>query len=462
MTLAGDAPTRYHQETLLFAAAQGLVDLERFEPALEVLREVLEMNPNHLEARCQLALVLNRLGKADEARAVVSQASSENRGHPEIQEVLGRVYKDMWRHSWVNESDPTARKMAAVTSSNLAALAVRSHELAQRIHLDSYHNGINVISIQSLLDYLKSTTGEEPADTGLSDLQDIIAVVRMAASAALARTRSELEEESQQEAVWAMATLGELALVQGDAPTARRLYRDAVVLPDITYSQLQLIGSQLQLYHDLAFQPELALSLMQIVDRAVKRLPNPTRSFKKVALFSGHMIDRPNCPSPRFPPEKEKSVGQRLAAHLEQWQIGPGDLAICGGARGGDILFAELCLARGASVRLLVALEEPEFLESSVRLPGSSWDDRYFQLKKSCEVWFQPDRIGEAPEGVNVFERNNLWMINTARVEHPPDPLYATLVWDEQSGDGPGGTSHFADQIRHFGGLVEIINPTKM
>jgi tetratricopeptide (TPR) repeat protein len=468
LTLAGDAPTRYHQETLLFAAAKGLIDLQRFDPAPEVLKEVLEMDPDHLEARCQLALVLNRLGKADEARALVGQASQENRGQPELQGVLGRVYKDMWRHSWADETDPEARKQAAVASSNLAALAVRSYELAQRTHLDSYHNGINVIAIQSLLDRLRFMTKEEPADTGLKDLQDITAVVRVAATAALERSRSGLEDQNQQEAAWAMATLGELALLQRDSErdsdTARRFYRDAVVLPDITYFQLHSMRSQLELYRDLGFQSDLALSLIQILDNGLKRLPNPARCFKKVAVFSGHMIDKPDRPTPRFPATKEGVVRAKLAAQLEQWQIGPGDLALCGGARGGDILFAELCLARGAHVRLLIALDEGEFLQASVRLPGNSdWANRYFQLKKSCEVWFQPDRIGEAPQGVSVYERNNLWIINTARVESPPDPLYAALVWDEQSsGDGPGGTSHFAEQVRHFGGLVEIINPTKI
>ena len=275
LTLAGDAPTRYHQETLLFAAAQGLIDLQRFDPAPEVLREVLDMNPDHLEARCQLALVLNRLGKADEARALVGQAAQENPGEPEIQGVLGRVYKDMWHHSWANEADPNARKQAAVASLNLAALAVHSYELAQRTHLDSYHNGINVIAIQSLLDRLKVVTGEEPADTGIKDLQDIIAVVRVAATAALERSRSELDDQSQQEAVWAMATLGELALLRGDAGTARRLYRDAVVLPDITYFQLHSLRSQLQLYYDLGYQADLALSLIQILDGRPQATPEP-------------------------------------------------------------------------------------------------------------------------------------------------------------------------------------------
>jgi tetratricopeptide (TPR) repeat protein len=466
LTLAGDAPTRYHQETLLFAGAKGLIDLQRFYPVPEVLKEVLEMDPDHLEARCQLALVLNRLGRADEARALVSQASQENREQPELQGVLGRVYKDMWRQSWADESDPEVRKQAAVASSNLAALAVRSYELAQRTHLDSYHNGINVIAIQCLLDRLKFITKEDPADTGLKDLSDITAVVRVAATTALERSRSGADDQNQQEAAWAMATLGELALLQGEsgAAAARRFYRDAVVLPDITYFQLYSMRSQLELYRDLGLQADLALSLIQIVDNRLMQLPKPGRCFKKVAVFSGHMIDKPDRPEPRFPPSKEEGVRAKLAAQLEQWQVGPGDLALCGGARGGDILFAELCLGRGAHVRLLISQDEAEFLQDSVRLPGNSaWVNRYFQLKKSCEVWFQPDRIGEAPEGFSVYERNNLWIINTARVESPPDPLYAALVWDEQpSGDGPGGTSHFADQIRHYGGLVEIINPMKI
>ena len=64
-----------------------------------------------------------------------------------------------------------------------------------------------------------------------------------------------------------------------------------------------------------------------------------------------------------------------------------------------------------------------------------------------------------------MFLRNNLWMINTARVEaNDPKNLYALLVWDEKStGDGPGGTSDFAVRIKELGGrLAPIINPTKL
>ena len=50
----------------------------------------------------------------------------------------------------------------------------------------------------------------------------------------------------------------------------------------------------------------------------------------------------------------------------------------------------------------------------------------------------QPDRLKAPPKGVSVFARNNLWIINTVRVEiSDPKNLYALLVWDEApTGDG--------------------------
>ncbi len=111
--------------------------------------------------------------------------------------------------------------------------------------------------------------------------------------------------------------------------------------------------------------------------------------FEKVIIGSGHMIDLPGRPTPRFPPENEKGVRTALATVLDGWEIGPVDLALTGGARGADILFAELCLDRGATVRLVLALPEEEFLTSSVRLEGSDWEERYIAIRGRCELWFQ-------------------------------------------------------------------------
>jgi hypothetical protein len=191
--------------------------------------------------------------------------------------------------------------------------------------------------------------------------------------------------------------------------------------------------------------------------------------FRRVVVCSGHMIDQYDRPVPRFPRHKEAIARRQIAEQLGDWGIGPGDLAICGGAQGADLLFAECCVALGAQVYLLIALPEEEFLRRSVHLEGADWEDRYFEVAKNAKVFkfFQEDLFKKfSPELIaidNVFARNNLWMLNTALASMGSDGLFAVLVWDERdTGDGPGGTSDFAARIREAQGEVAVINPTKL
>lgn len=189
--------------------------------------------------------------------------------------------------------------------------------------------------------------------------------------------------------------------------------------------------------------------------------------FGKVVVFSGHMTDLPGRDATRFPESKTGAVAARIGEQLDAWKVGAGDLAICGGARGGDILFAEGCAERGAEVWLFLPLPEGEFLDASVRHPETDWEERYFALRNrdGVRIFSQVERLKSPPEGASPYARDNLWMINTARVEaDDPRRLYAILVWDEQpTGDGPGGTSDFAARVRQLGGrLAPVINPTKL
>jgi hypothetical protein len=139
--------------------------------------------------------------------------------------------------------------------------------------------------------------------------------------------------------------------------------------------------------------------------------------------------------------------------------VGPGDLAICGGARGSDIIFAELCADRGAEVWLFISLDEADFLEQSVRVPGTDWEQRFIALRKRVKTFTQNE-----DEAGSAFARANIRMVETGKAQAPsPDKLYAILVWDEKpAGDGPGGTADFAARIRSAGGHVAVINPTKL
>ena len=178
------------------------------------------------------------------------------------------------------------------------------------------------------------------------------------------------------------------------------------------------------------------------------------------------MIDTPGRPEERFPPRKEAAVRQRIALQLAKWEIGGGDLAICGAARGTDILFAEVSADRGAEAWLMLPLPEPDFLEQSVRLPDSDWESRYVALgtRPHVRTFHSPGQAGSSGAPASPFARNNRRMVDTAVAEAvTPANLDALLVWDEEpAGDGPGGTTDFADRVRNLGGTVAIINPKQL
>jgi hypothetical protein len=145
---------------------------------------------------------------------------------------------------------------------------------------------------------------------------------------------------------------------------------------------------------------------------------------------------------------------------LDRWGVGPGDFGICGGARGGDILFAELCVARGARVRLCVALPERRFLETSVRAEATDWEARYFALVAhplvSAEFAAWP-ADGDPDEAYRV---TNLRMISLARELAGADGFRVLVLWDERHDDGsPGGTSGFVRLVAGHAREFAIVNP---
>ena len=285
------------------------------------------------------------------------------------------------------------------------------------------------------------------------DLEDLATVVRLAATAKL---------EDEYEAVWARATLGELHLILGRREEALEEYEQAIADPNLTWFNIQSMFEQVQLFQLLGYRPEVVEPVAELLTKRLAELPHPSARFDKIAICSGHMIDAPDRKTPRFPATKAEAVRAEIAQRLAQWDIGAGDLAVCGGACGADILFAEECLKRGAQIRLLLAQEVDDFVRDSVRHAGGDWVRRFHALREKGQVATQPERLGRAPNDVSIYARTNLWMINTARVEAADSAkVHALLVWDEKpTGDGPGGTSDFEARVRHLGGMIEIINPT--
>lgn len=189
------------------------------------------------------------------------------------------------------------------------------------------------------------------------------------------------------------------------------------------------------------------------------RRHEPLIAPHRVFLFSGHMIDAPERKTPRFPAQKEGAAAAAIGGILDKLEAGSADIGLCGGACGGDLLFAEACLARGAHMEIHIPFAEPTFLEKSVTFAGGSWRERFEAVKNNLltALLVMPEELGLTPENTDPYERNNLWLLHTA-LSMGPDKIRFICLWDGKSGDGPGGTKHMHDEVLKHAGKVYVID----
>ena len=189
---------------------------------------------------------------------------------------------------------------------------------------------------------------------------------------------------------------------------------------------------------------------------------------RQIFLFSGHMIDKPDRKLPRFPPDCEPKIAAAIDATLTELGAGPVDLGITQGACGGDLLFAEAMLKRGAALELHLPLPEATFISKSVAFDKASstvpdrWRERFFAVRnqRSVRTTVMPATGGsEASDG--VFERCNLWMLERA-FSFGADKVRFICVWNGEGGDGPGGTDHMRESVLKSGGAECWIDSRKL
>ena len=186
--------------------------------------------------------------------------------------------------------------------------------------------------------------------------------------------------------------------------------------------------------------------------------PKPPR---KVVLFSGHMIDAPGREKPRFPPDREPIAAEAIAGALADLHVGPDDLCICGGACGGDLLFAEAALARSVLLEIYIPFEEPTFLEKSVDFADSDWRARFFAAKARATLHVAPRELGPTRADEDPYERNNHWMLSAA-LRFGADKVDFVCLWNGEAGDGPGGAQHMMKEVHKKGGRAIWLDTTKL
>ncbi len=182
-----------------------------------------------------------------------------------------------------------------------------------------------------------------------------------------------------------------------------------------------------------------------------------------VLLFTGHRVDAPARPSPRFPPAAEPLAAEMIAAAIaaERAEARGPMAGLAGGASGGDILFHEIAARLGIPTELYLALPPAEYCAASVADGGAEWVARFEALCDNLPIRLLPREAHHDEQRLSVWERNNLWMLDSAFAWTAGGTSLLAL-WDGGGGDGPGGTADMVARARAGGARVELLDARRL
>jgi tetratricopeptide (TPR) repeat protein len=454
LLLADEAPVAAFRAEARIKAGEALRKAGRFGFALEQLERGLTVEPDNLNGLREKGMCLQRLALAKEpghslarARAHYQDVLKKYPNDAETWALLGRVDKDAWIGKW-NRPASTPEQMLedAAYEDALLRAAIDSYASGFRHDPRHYFSGINALTLMHLYQHLTS-------DPRYGSMARIMAgAVRFAAEC----------ETAAANIYWAKATLGDLEVLDGTSASTKAAYKEAIAHSGGNWFYIDSPYAQLRLLKDLNFRPDTVAAGMAVFARALNELDEPEKKWepRQILLFSGHMIDAPDRPEPRFPQSKAEAAAQKIGEALDELGACPDDLALAQGASGGDLLFLEACKKRGARLQLMLPFPEPEFIRKSI-LPseeGEKWKKRYYDLASYLQPppRILPDELGLPPKGVDPYERCNLWLLYTA-LSYGIKKVQFMCLWDGNKGDGRGGTAHMYEEVQRRTGQVTWI-----
>jgi class 3 adenylate cyclase len=377
--------------------------------ASEILREPVERGATSTELRYVAALAAARIGALSHAQALVTGVLHDGvDGDLRIDalSLAGRIAKDRWARL----ADGPRRDAAGRE-------AIARYREAWDVSRNPFP-GINAATM------LRLVGAAEEASCAVA--RDVRAVARVDATIP---------------AHWREATLGEAALLLGDDEAAADHYAAAVAAARPRIGDIASMRRQVRL---LGARIEIPMTV-----HAALEIP-------RVAAFTGHMLDAPGRSPPRFPAALEDVVARALDARIEASNIG---FAYCSAACGGDLLFIEALLARGAEVHVVLPFEREDFVATSVAFAGEQWTARFNRaLARVASVGYG---VRERHLGDDSLFAYAGALVHGAAVLHAreleAEPVLVALV-DEASERRAGGSVDLLSEWRARGHEVECID----
>ncbi|MBL8413907.1 MAG: tetratricopeptide repeat protein [Propionivibrio sp.] len=458
MVLAEETPTWALRSEARRMAGKALMQLRQYQLALEQFDAALELDPADPGNQRDKGLLLALLGRHDEAREWTDALLREHGDDPENWCLLGRLQQEDWVRHWRGVTTNANSAPHSVSSSE--SMRERAgRELSRLIQaIEAYmkafvrdpancYAGLKACTLRHLQIHLGHPLGN-PAS--LPNLEGGVIWTCLAAL------------ERQPDDYAARACWAELTVLFNPPGQVGKAWREAVAVANKDRFALDASRQQLLILRDLGFRNEGVETALAVLDEELARLEEPWQA-RRLFLFSGHMIDAAERAVPRFPADREPIAAEAIAAKLDELGCNEQDLAICGSACGGDLLFAEAALRRGCQVHLYLQYDEADFLQASVAFAGESWVDRYYAVKENAltRILIQPDELGPLPKGINAYVRNNLWQLYTA-LANGVETVRCIALWNGEGGAGPGGTENMVETVRRHSGRVSILDTRQL
>lgn len=274
------------------------------------------------------ALSLSKSGSPLAAEEYLKPIHAQFPDDPETAGILGGIYKELFR----KKQDPRY------------ALLARDTYLKNFTITKSYYTGINAASMALMAGH--AAKGREVA-------KEVIEII-----------------DSGSKDFWEVVTLAEAYLLSKNSTRAVELYLQARKMVQNDWGKINSVSNQLWLINHY----------MTVPGTVMKAYQPPS-----VAAFVGHMIDRYDRVTPRFPFYIEDQIKNALASAIRTLNIKIGYTSV---ACGSDILFCEALIEAGGELNIILAFDKEEFRETSIRFAGKVWEERFHRLIEKYPVTY--------------------------------------------------------------------------
>lgn len=386
--------------------------LAQGEPLLayDVIGEGLGHWPNDIRLRQLQGLALARSGATERANAVLQKLHAEGQTDEETLGMLGRTFKDL--------------AAAAPISDQRMKFLRKAAEIYHEAYLATGGDwsGINAATMSLLM-------GEKDRALEIAN-----------------RVREECRKkkpESGSDSYWRYAVLGEAALICRDLGQAGEWYARAAAEGKNRFGHINSSRRNARLIlENWGEDPNWIQSYLRV---------------PRVVVFAGHMIDRSDRATPRFPPEIEGAMAEQIRRGIDRLNPGFGFAAA---ACGSDILFLEAMLNRGAETTIVLPFNTEEFVRESVDfIPRANWRERFDRVMARAARVITASNQRLEIGGVSYEFCNELLLgLATIRARQLDTELIPLAVWNGIGGDGPGGAASAVELWRAAGHEPEIVD----